>query len=42
MFVDDLGIGCVGDMDLVFEVADDLGALLGMVFKAAKDTRSVR
>ena len=40
IYVDDLGIALGNAMDIIFDVSTDLGNILGMIFKAAKDERS--
>ena len=42
MYVDDLGLACAAHMSVLTRVQDDLAALLGMVFKKAKDVLGVR
>ena len=41
MFVDDSGIGVFRHMDLVTEIQNDLAAMLGLVYKTAKDELDV-
>lgn len=40
MYVDDLGLSCQADMDVLFEIATDVAAMLGLVFKPSKDVCS--